>query len=292
MADVRRPDQGAAIVVDDLHVTYDVREERQARTFKRALLRSRSSMREIHAVRGVSFEVSRGEAVGLVGANGSGKTTLLRAVGGLLRPNRGRVLAQSVPVLLALGPVLNKQLSGRRNVYLGGTALGFRRREIDERFNEIVAFAGLEDFIDVPLRAFSSGMTARLRFAIATSVMPEILLVDELLSVGDAAFRQRSEDRMASIVENAGSLLIVSHNLRSVARLCNRGIWLEHGQIVMDGPIDEVIAAYAPGGDSRRHRGTSMDASPGSEARRRTQGRNGSPRRTAFLLDGPTEERR
>jgi teichoic acid transport system ATP-binding protein len=232
--------------VEDVRVTYTVHEETQRRSFK-ALVSSgfrRPRPRLVKAVRGVSFQLNEGEALGLIGTNGSGKTSLLRAVAGLVPLSTGRVRARSEPVMLGVGAAMNPELSGRRNVYLGGTALGLSRRQIDQRFNEIVGFAGVGEFIDMPLRAYSAGMNSRLRFSIAAAVEPDILLIDEALAVGDAEFKRRSEQRMRELVEKAGALVLVSHSLSSIEALCTRVIWLHRGELRMDAPTKDVVKAY------------------------------------------------
>lgn len=233
------------LVVDDVAVTYEIYEDHQ-RSLKAAVARGlrRSEPRRVEAVRGVSFSLHEGEALGLVGVNGSGKSSLLRAVAGLLPVRRGRIRARSEPVLLGVGAALHPQLSARRNVFLGGTALGMSRDEVAAKFEGIITFAGVEDFVEMPLRAFSSGMTARLRFAIAAAVEPDILLIDEALAVGDAIFKRKSEQRMRELIEQAGGLVLVSHSASSIEDLCTRVIWLEGGQIRMVGPTGEVMDAY------------------------------------------------
>lgn len=239
-----RPD--TALVADDVSVTYRVYEDRQRRSFKGRLasIGNRVPPRLVEAVKHVSFDLCEGEALGLVGLNGSGKSSLLRATAGLMPVASGRIRARSEPVLLGVGAALHPELSGRRNVYLGGTALGMPRAEVETKFDEIVSFAGLEDFIDMPLRTYSSGMNARLRFSIASAVEPDILLIDEALAVGDAAFKARSEARMREMVAQAGALVLVSHSLGSVAELCSRVIWLHGGQVKLDGPTKDVLDAY------------------------------------------------
>jgi teichoic acid transport system ATP-binding protein len=237
--------RGLALDVRDARVTYEVYEEPH-RSFKAIVARGfrPASPRRVEAVRGVSFELHEGEALGLVGLNGSGKSSLLRAVAGLVPLADGRIRARSEPVLLGVGAALHPQLSARRNVYLGGTALGLSRREVEERFEEIVDWAGVGDFIDMPLRAFSTGMAARLRFAIAAAVEPDILLIDEAIGVGDAAFKRRSEERMRQLTSRAGALVLVSHSTSSIRSICTRVVWLHQGEVHLDGATDEVLAAY------------------------------------------------
>lgn len=242
----RAPSTYPVIVVRDLHVSYRVHEDGRARGLKEQIARGlRSSpMREVAAVNGVSFQVFAGEAVGLIGRNGSGKSTLLRAVAGLLPRASGEVLARSEPLLLGVGAALHPHLSGRRNVYLGGTALGMTRREVDGRFDAIVEFAGVHEFIDMPVRAYSSGMAARLKFAIATAIEPDVLFIDEALNVGDEEFKSRSQRRIAGLLEKAGAVMLVSHSLSTVTSMCSRVLWLDQGKIVLDGPAREVVQAY------------------------------------------------
>jgi teichoic acid transport system ATP-binding protein len=240
------------IVLDDVHVTYHVYEDRRpqlkdlvANGFKRPASRS------IHAVRGVSFTAYEGEAIGVIGGNGAGKSTLFRAMAGLLPPTAGSVYARSQPSLLGVGAALQPQVSGRRNIQLGCLALGLSMDEIKERTGEIISFAGLEEFIDLPLRTYSSGMKARLHFAIATSVEPELLLIDEALSVGDAEFKHRSKQRIKELRAKAGSVFLVSHSLQSITSTCSRAIWMERGKVVADDDAETVVEAYREKTDDR-----------------------------------------
>lgn len=235
-----------ALTAEGVEVTYEVWEDHQVRSLKALIAHGfrRPQPRRVRAVRNVSFELHEGEALGLVGVNGSGKTSLLRAVAGLLPVQGGRIRARSEPVMLGVGAALHPHLSGRRNVYLGGTALGLTRSEVDRRFDEIVDFAGVGDFIDMPLRTYSAGMNARLRFSIAASVEPDILLIDEALGVGDAQFKRKSEERMRELIAQAGALVLVSHSLSSIEDLCTRVIWLDKGELRQDGPTADVLDAY------------------------------------------------
>lgn len=233
------------LVLDNVHVTYHVYEDRRPHLKDVVANRlKRPASRAIHAVRGVSLTAYEGEAIGVIGGNGAGKSTLLKAMAGLLPPTGGFVYARSQPALLGVGAALQPSVSGRRNVQLGCLALGLSGAEIRERMGEIVAFAGLEDFIDLPLKTYSSGMRARLHFAIATSVEPELLLIDEALSVGDAEFKRRSKQRIEELREGAGTVFLVSHSMRSITRTCTRVVWLEKGRIVRDGDPKEIVAAY------------------------------------------------
>jgi teichoic acid transport system ATP-binding protein len=233
------------VVVDDVHVVYRVYEDRKPSLRQLVADRFRPrAYRQIHAVRGVSFTARAGEAVGVIGRNGSGKSTLLRAMAGVLPPTDGAVYAHAEPTLLGVGAALHPDLSARRNVFLGGLALGLSRRQIAEQFDEIVAFAGVTDFLDVPLRAYSSGMSARLHFAIASAVAPEVLLIDEALAVGDEDFRQKSEARIRELLQQAGTVFLVSHNLDAIVKICTRVLWMEQGRIVVDGDPAPVVETY------------------------------------------------
>lgn len=201
--------------------------------------------KEFWALQDVSFQIERGERVAILGFNGAGKSTLLKVVAGVLKATKGTVKREGTIVpLLELGAGFDKQYTGAENIYLYGAMLGYSKSFIKERFDEIVAFSELGDFIHVPLKNYSSGMKARLGFAIATLVEPDILILDEVLSVGDAKFRKKSEKRIKSMFEKGITVLFVSHNLTQVRSLCTRGIILEKGKIIADGPIEEIAAIY------------------------------------------------
>ncbi len=231
--------------VDDLHVHYRVYEDRRPRL--REVLTAgarRPSFREIKAVRGVDLTAYQGESIGVIGHNGSGKSTLLQAIAGVLPPTQGAVYASSQPSLLGVSAALRPTVSGRRNIVLGGLALGLTRREVEERLDDIIAFTELEDFIDLPIRTYSSGMRARLHFAIATSIEPEILLIDEALSVGDEVFREKSQQRIAELRERSGTVFLVSHSLGTIRETCTRVLWFHKGRIREDGAPRTVVKHY------------------------------------------------
>ncbi len=239
-------DRRPVVVVDDLHVKYKVLATGKKPTkadAKRLLQRSRK-MRSVHALKGVSFTAYENDSIGVVGTNGSGKSTLMRAIVGLTPASSGAVYASSRPSLLGVGAALLKELSGERNIILGGLAMGFTMEEIEEKFDEIVDFAGLRDFIELPMRTYSSGMTARLKFALATARDHDILIVDEALAVGDRKFRKASEQRIRNIRDGAGTVFLVSHSMKSIRDTCNRVIWLHKGVLKMDGEPEAVIDAY------------------------------------------------
>lgn len=245
MSDAVARGTGPLVVVDRVDVTYRVYTERQPKLRKLfAGDGSQRRHRSVEAVRDVSFVAYPGEVVGLIGHNGSGKTTLLRAMAGLIPPTAGRVFASSPPILLGVRAALLKDGSGRQNVFLGGTALGIPLADLERRFDDIVAFAGLERFIDLPLRTYSSGMEQRLQFAIATSVAPDILMIDEALAVGDEDFKARSNRRIKQLMRTAGTVFVVSHSRSTIRRLCNRVLWLDQGRLVANGAPDEVFDAY------------------------------------------------
>ena len=197
------------------------------------------------AVDDVSFRIARGEAVGLVGRNGAGKSTLLKLVTGIVRPTSGSIAVRGqVAPLLALGNGLDPTLTGRENIYLNGAILGYEKAYLKAHEADIVAFSELGDFIDAPVRTYSSGMTMRLAFSIATAASPEILILDEVLAVGDAAFQAKCRARIHEIIADGATVFFVSHSLSDVVQLCTRAIWLEKGRVVMDGPAGETADAY------------------------------------------------
>ena len=231
------------VLLDDVHVTYRVYEDRSP-TIREVVRGHRRKAREIHAVRGVSLVARRGESVGIVGRNGSGKSTLLQALAGLLPVDQGEVFARSQPTLLGVGSALQNNLSGRRNIVLGCLALGLPSSEIDDRVQDVIDFADIEEFIDLPMSAYSSGMRARLLFAIATAVVPDILVIDEALAVGDEAFRLKSKERIAGLRAEAGTVFLVSHALDTIAESCSRVIWMERGRTIADGDPDDIVERY------------------------------------------------
>ncbi|WP_417218857.1 ABC transporter ATP-binding protein [Arthrobacter sp.] len=234
------------VVVEDLHVRYKVYSSGKSAgpAAGRRLLTTTRGLREVHAVKGVSFTAYENESIGVIGSNGSGKSTLMRSIVGLTPPASGAVYASSRPNMLGVGAALIPDLSGDKNITLGGLALGYSRREIEKMRHDIVDFAELEEFIDLPMRTYSSGMSARLKFAIAASKQHEILIVDEALAVGDARFRKRSEARIRQIREDAGTVFLVSHSMKSILDTCNRVLWINKGVLEMDGEAKEVVKAY------------------------------------------------
>jgi ABC-type polysaccharide/polyol phosphate transport system ATPase subunit len=235
------------IRVEDVSVTYRTSLER-APTLRSTLTRlgrRERVIKEIEALRNVSFEVGHGKVMGIVGANGAGKSTLMRTVAGILPPNTGRVEVHGrVSTLLSLGVGFNKQLTGRENVVLGGLAAGLTRAELLEKYDEIVDFAELEEFMDMPMRTYSAGMYGRLAFAVAMTMHPEILIIDEALSVGDARFRRKSFERMRQLCEEDHTILLVSHALGTIEKLCDECLWMHKGQLRMWDEPTAVVEAY------------------------------------------------
>ncbi len=235
------------IRVEDVSVTYRTSLERSP-TLKSTLLRlgrRQRIIREIEAIKNVSFEVPHGKVMGVVGANGAGKSTLMRTVAGILPPTSGRVEVQGrVSTLLSLGVGFNRKLTGQENVVLGGLAAGLTRAELREKYDEIVEFAELEDFMDMPMRTYSSGMYGRLAFAVAVTMHPDILIIDEALSVGDARFRRKSFDKMRELCSEDRTILLVSHALGSIEKLCDEAIWMDKGRMRMWDEPHAVVEAY------------------------------------------------
>ena len=209
--------------------------------------------REFWALKDVSFDVARGEAFGIVGDNGAGKSTMLKLLTGIMRPTSGNIVVRGrLSALIEVSAGFHQDLTGRENVYLNGAILGLKREEIRRKFDEIVAFSGLEEFIDTPVKRYSSGMFARLGFAVAAHVDPEVLLVDEVLSVGDYAFQRKCMERMTQVIERGTTVVFISHNLRAVSNLCKRSLLLQHGTVAMLGPTSDVLKKYLSGSQERR----------------------------------------
>ena len=243
------------VIADNAHIIYRIHgsaapgSNTPLASFKRILTRTKqASIREVHAVKGVSFVAYKGEAIGLIGSNGSGKSTLLRAVAGLLPVERGgAIYAAGQPSLLGVNAALMNDLSGERNVELGCLAMGMSPAEVKAKTPDIIDFSGINergDFSSLPMRTYSSGMGARLRFAIAAAKKHDVLLIDEALATGDAKFRRRSEQRVRELRKEAGTVFLVSHSEQSIRDTCERAIWLESGLIRADGPTEDVLKEY------------------------------------------------
>jgi teichoic acid transport system ATP-binding protein len=243
------------VIANNAHIIYRIHGSASAGTnsplasLKRIVTNTKSvATREVHAVKGVSFVAYKGEAIGLIGSNGSGKSTLLRAIAGLLPVEHGgAIYAAGQPSLLGVNAALMNDLSGEKNVQLGCLAMGMTPAEVKAKIADIVEFSGINergDFSSLPMRTYSSGMAARLRFSIAAAKKHDVLLIDEALATGDAKFRKRSEQRVRELRQEAGTVFLVSHSEQSIRDTCERSIWLESGVIRADGPTDDVMKEY------------------------------------------------
>ncbi len=239
--------QEQIIRLENVSICYQVPQEK-IRTFKEYAIRWLERKVQLHkfwALKEITIEVKKGEVMGIIGQNGAGKSTLLKLIARVIRPTTGRVWVKGkVSPLLELGAGFHPELTGRENVYLNGSMLGFSREEMRQRFDQIVKFAELEEFIDAPMRTYSSGMWARLGFSVATDVQPEILIIDEVLSVGDEAFQRKCFQRIETYQAKETSILLVSHSMSLILQMCQRAAWLDHGQLKAFGPVDEVVRSY------------------------------------------------
>jgi ABC-type polysaccharide/polyol phosphate transport system ATPase subunit len=251
MNETSRPDvpdeREVMIRLERVAVEYRVPRERIG-TFKEytiRLLQGGVIHDRFRALNEVTFEVRSGEVFGVIGQNGAGKSTLLKVISRVLRPTRGRVVVRGrVAPMLELGVGSHPELSGRENIFLNGTLFGYTHGEIKTMFNEIVDFAELSDFIDAPLRTYSTGMAVRLGFAVATAARPDILLVDEVLAVGDERFQEKCAERMAEFRQRGTTILLITHDTRLVLKMCDRALWLDHGHVCAIGDVNEVVEAY------------------------------------------------
>jgi ABC-type polysaccharide/polyol phosphate transport system ATPase subunit len=214
---------------------------------------SADDKREFWALQDISFEVKHGEALGIIGRNGAGKSTVLKILSRIMRPTKGRMIVNGrLSALIEVSAGFHPDLTGRENIFLNGTILGMTKREIESKLDQIIAFSGIEEFIDTPVKRYSSGMYARLGFSVAAHVDPEVLIVDEVLSVGDFVFQQRCMDRIRSVIKGGTTVLFVSHNLKAITEICHRAMLLEHGKVLAIGETDAVAREYL-------HRGTNID---------------------------------
>ena len=233
--------------VEDLTIRFNLASEKvdNLKEYVIKMIKHELMFQEFLALKHVNLKVKSGEAWGLIGTNGSGKSTLLKACCGILKPYTGTVTTRGkIAPLIELGAGFDMNMTARENVFLNGTVLGHSRKFMEEHFNEIIDFAELQDFLDVPIKNFSSGMQARLGFAIATMVRPDISVVDEILSVGDYQFQQKCYKRMEEMLSNGTTLLYVSHDVKSVRKLCDHAIWLDKGDVRMSGLVKEVTDEY------------------------------------------------
>ena len=236
-----------AVEVDHVTIRFNMASEKvdNLKEYVIKLIKKQLTFQEFFALQDVSFKVKKGEAWGLIGVNGSGKSTMLKAISGILKPYKGSIKVHGeIAPLIGLGAGFDPDLTARENIYLNGTVLGHSKKYMDEHFSEIVDFAELWDFLDTPIKNFSSGMKARLGFSVATMVDPDILICDEVLSVGDFLFQQKCMDRMSNMLSGGTTLLFVSHNVEQVKKLCDHAIWLEKGKVRACGEVNEVCDQY------------------------------------------------
>ena len=241
-------DRDVMVKVENLGICFNLAKERVDSLKEYFLKFTKGSLHfeEFWALDNVSIEIRRGDFYGLVGINGSGKSTLLKTIAGVFKPTKGHVTVNgTIAPLIELGAGFDMDLTARENIYLNGAVLGFSKKFMDDHFQDIVDFSELHDFLDVPLKNYSSGMVARIAFAIATVTDPDILIADEVLSVGDYAFQQKCEKRMAQLLEKGTTVIFVSHSTEQVKRRCNKATWLEHGKIIMSGDAETVCDAYS-----------------------------------------------
>lgn len=236
-----------AVEVKDVSILFNLNKEKvdNIKEYFVKLVTRKLMFTEFWALKDISFTVEKGERLGILGFNGAGKSTLLKTVAGVLKPTKGTVKVQGVIApLLELGAGFDSNYSGKENIFLYGATMGYSRKYIEEKYDEIVEFSELKDFIDVPIKNYSSGMKARLGFAIATAVEPEVLILDEVLSVGDAKFRNKSEAKVRKMIDKGVTVLFVSHNTDQVRRLCDKAIILEKGTMIASGEVNEVCDIY------------------------------------------------
>jgi teichoic acid transport system ATP-binding protein len=257
-------DRRPTVIASHVDITYrvfgsgtgsEVNPQDEAGAFRRFVLRGRSGVgvREVQAVRDISFVAYRGESIGLIGRNGSGKSTLLRSIAGLVPPTSGQIWIEGRAALLGVSAVLLPKLTGRQNVRIGCLAQGLTPDEADGVMEEIVEFADIGPFIDLPMHTYSSGMGARLRFAISTATVPDVLVVDEALATGDSAFKEKAQERIEQFRRQAGTVFMVSHSRSSVEKMCDRALWIDDGQLLADGEPRPVYGLYDRKYGKHRH---------------------------------------
>ena len=235
------------IKVDNVSMCFNLSKEKHEslKEYFLAMVQGRLQYDEFYALKDVSLDIMPGDFYGLVGLNGSGKSTLLKTIAGVYKPSKGKVTVNgTIAPLIELGAGFDMDLTARENIYLNGTVLGFSPKYLDEKFAEIVEFSELENFLDVPLKNYSSGMVARIGFAIATITKPDILIADEVLSVGDFLFQQKCEKRMQELMAGGTTVILVSHSIEQIERMCTKVAWLSHGHLKMNGDTQTVCAAY------------------------------------------------
>lgn len=234
-----------AIKFNSVSKLYYLQFQRTLKEFLPAFLRGRGTKKELWALKDVSFEVKKGETLGIIGPNGAGKSTILKLIAGVTQPTEGKIIVKGkISPLIELGAGFHPELTGRENIYLNGSILGMKRTEIDKKFKSIIDFAELWDFMETPIKFYSSGMYMRLGFSVAVAVEPEILLIDEILAVGDASFQEKCMKKMNEFKKNGVTIIFVSHSLEAIKNFCQRAIWLDKGKIKEEGGPEKVIAVY------------------------------------------------
>ncbi len=233
------------IVANDLHLSYQFINRTKIRSSVGSMFKNSRQKKTFEAIKGITFTINHGENTALIGSNGSGKSTLLRMIAGTLAPDSGKlnIFSESTS-LLALGTGVNPALTGRENIYLSGLLLGLTKVDIEQQVEDIIEFAEIGEFIDHPMMTYSSGMKSRLSFSVVSSIEPDLLLIDELFSVGDAHFRKKSGDRIQKMIDDDRTVVMVSHDMNAVRRNCKRVLWLEKGELKLDGTPEEVIPEY------------------------------------------------
>lgn len=240
-------EQEYSIVAENISMHFNMASERleSLKEYFIKLIKRQLFFKDFIAVNDVSFKIKKGEVFGIVGTNGSGKSTTLKMISGILKPTSGKITINgNIAPLIELGAGFDGELTARENIYLNGAVLGYSKKYIDEHFDQIVDFAELRDFLDMPIKNYSSGMVARIAFAIATVITPDILIVDEILSVGDFLFQEKCEKRINELMEGGTTIVIVSHTIAQIERLCDRVMWIEKGNLKMLGETSEVCEAY------------------------------------------------
>ena len=240
----------AVIKIDNVSMMFNLSSEKidSIKEYIIKLFKRQIHFQEFWALNNVSFELEKGDSLGIIGLNGSGKSTLLKIISGILKPTKGSVTTiGSIAPLIELGAGFDPNLSARENIYLNGAILGYSREYMNTRFDDIIKFAELEDFVDTAIKNYSSGMVARLGFAIATMNIPDILIIDEILAVGDYKFQQKSFKRMQEMINSGATVVFVSHSIEQVKDICKKALWLEHGNVVKFGSAEEVCAEYMKG---------------------------------------------
>lgn len=246
--------QKAAVAAKQVGVRFRMAKDRAGtlKEFAVRLLSGKLKYQELEALRGVTFQIQKGDVLGIIGHNGAGKSTLLKVISGIMKPSSGSVSVQgSIVPMLELGSGFDFEMTGRENVFLNGAILGYTEPFLREQYGEIVDFSGLGAFMDAPLRTYSSGMVMRLAFSIASAVYPEILIVDEILAVGDADFQEKSRNRMMQMMGGGTTVLFVSHDLDQVRQMCSKVLWLEHGTMIAFGKTKEICDRYACEGEKK-----------------------------------------